>query len=113
MNTNTTPTQNPPIATSKSLLRVRLSLNQYFFLTSAAASAYAFPQVLKTPETAVKSPRQRGFFTPIGFGYASYGRECDGYNTRKGTKSAHLLEGFELPPTRVSKARHQVSPKGA
>jgi len=88
------------------------NINQYF-LTSAPVSAYAFQQVLKTPPKAAIPPRQRGFFTPTGFGFASYGRECDGYNTRKGKKSAHLLEGFELPPTRVSKARHQVSPKGA
>ncbi len=53
------------------------------------------PQVLKTP-------RQSGQIAPSArFFYAHgllLGRECDGYNTRKGKQSAHLCLGFQLPP---------------
>lgn len=61
-----------------------------------ANMGYTAAQVLKTPVNSGHVAPSARFFFVHGF---SYGRECDGYKTRKGKKSARLFTGFELLPT--------------
>jgi hypothetical protein len=88
------------------------------YLPNPAHRGYAFAPVLKTPSPADPSPRQRGFFLLTGFcgepafgrPHQAYGRECDGYKTRKGKKSARLGTSFQLPPALSEKRAFKSHP---
>lgn len=54
---------------------------------------------LQTPKTSVQIATIARFFYAHGL---LYGRECDGYKTRKGKKSAQLVLGLKLPPALTS-----------
>ena len=78
-------------------------------LTFVSQFLYSAAQVLKTPSNSGRTAPSARFSCVHTF---DFGRECDGYNTRKGKKSACLFAGFELPPASI-KTRFQKSQTGA